>query len=521
MSMSPVVQPLHISRKDATHLWPETLICIALLPAFAWVEIQGWVHTDTGVNMSITTVLIKLASVGLALVLPIAWLVLTSRLVHDEELVGDRQFWITRPYTWYSLLASKVLSLIVLIGLPLAVMQMWLLHHAGMYPTQVIPAILENLSILGLALLLPLLVIAAVTATFVRYICSVLAGVIYLFIVIIFAAYNWSDQLDAPYFSWLLTCTLVAFLLVPLVLQYARRKTMIARLVLLALPLVFVFFGLLTPVNLLSEHRYPDVSTGKITFDSTAPHAPSEGRLFSVLHKNVINLPVQIDLGNLAKDSSIEVQRVRVEITGPNGFHYTSDWSSTRASLYPGETYSAVPVTLPEKVFQQIHDQPVALHLQLGTQTLSAGTPYTVTATEKPFPIPGHGSCSIYTADGSLDCRFPYSVPEAMEITALVHDGTCQAPGQQTGMAFGHLPASTGSLHFSSVAVAQVQFNVGETRIELCPGTPVTFHEAAEGAYGRMHLDVPSITLDSYALHIPPRSGRPAQQAPPPPAENQ
>ena len=73
---------------------------------------------------------------GIALFLPIAWVVLISRLVHDEELVGDRQFWITRPYTWYSLLGSKLLALIVLIGLPLVIMQIWLVHHAGMYPTK-------------------------------------------------------------------------------------------------------------------------------------------------------------------------------------------------------------------------------------------------------------------------------------------------------------------------------------------------------------------------------------------------
>ena len=35
MSMSPAYQPLHILRKDATHLWPETLVSIALLIAFA------------------------------------------------------------------------------------------------------------------------------------------------------------------------------------------------------------------------------------------------------------------------------------------------------------------------------------------------------------------------------------------------------------------------------------------------------------------------------------------------------
>ena len=58
----------------------------------------------------------------------------------------------------------------------------------------------------------------------------------------------------------------------------------------------------------------------------------AEGRLLTVLHKNILNLPVQYDLGNMPKDSYIQVQRVRADITGPNGFHYTSDWSATQTS---------------------------------------------------------------------------------------------------------------------------------------------------------------------------------------------
>ena len=35
-------QPLHIFRKDITHIWPEVLVSIALMAGFAWAESMVW-----------------------------------------------------------------------------------------------------------------------------------------------------------------------------------------------------------------------------------------------------------------------------------------------------------------------------------------------------------------------------------------------------------------------------------------------------------------------------------------------
>ena len=50
----------------------------------------------------------RLVPVMLKFLVPQMWLVLISRVVHDEGLVGDRQFWITRPYPWQILLTAKL-----------------------------------------------------------------------------------------------------------------------------------------------------------------------------------------------------------------------------------------------------------------------------------------------------------------------------------------------------------------------------------------------------------------------------
>ena len=61
----------------------------------------------------------------------IGWFLLIVRVVHEEVLASDRQFWVTRPYEWKKLLAAKVLFLVVFVNLPLFIVQMVLLSKAG------------------------------------------------------------------------------------------------------------------------------------------------------------------------------------------------------------------------------------------------------------------------------------------------------------------------------------------------------------------------------------------------------
>ncbi len=100
-----MTQILHIFRKDARRHWPEILVSLVLIAVFVWYQPRKW----TGQAISIRFV------AGLLNILPallvLSWAFLIARLVQGELLVGDRQFWITRPYDWYKLLASKLLIL--------------------------------------------------------------------------------------------------------------------------------------------------------------------------------------------------------------------------------------------------------------------------------------------------------------------------------------------------------------------------------------------------------------------------
>jgi len=112
-----MIQSLHILRKDIRHLWPDLSLYAALLIAASAIIPMAWNFADTS-----STPLHLFAGL-LNILIPIIWLVIIARLIHDEALVGDIQFWITRPYKWTSLLSAKLLFILLCLMVPFALTQ--------------------------------------------------------------------------------------------------------------------------------------------------------------------------------------------------------------------------------------------------------------------------------------------------------------------------------------------------------------------------------------------------------------
>jgi hypothetical protein len=121
-------QALHIFAKDVRCLWYE--IAIVLIIAVDYAYLQCLSHPPY-----------VLATVLLALQ-PIAWPFLVVRAVHEEPLPGDQQFWITRPYSWRSLLAAKVLFMLAFLHLPLFLADCVILAWHGFSPLPYLPGLL-------------------------------------------------------------------------------------------------------------------------------------------------------------------------------------------------------------------------------------------------------------------------------------------------------------------------------------------------------------------------------------------
>jgi hypothetical protein len=176
-----VRQIVAIFAKDARRFWLEIMVCVALLVALVLVYPSTWRvaafpdgigrirffggEGPTGILAGFLVILI-----------PIAWLVLIARVIHCERLVGDTQFWLTRPYDWRKLLGSKLLYLAAFLYAPFLVAQCVLLREGGFHPLHYLGGLLFNLLLLTAVGVLPFAALATITTGFGR-LMLVLLGV--------------------------------------------------------------------------------------------------------------------------------------------------------------------------------------------------------------------------------------------------------------------------------------------------------------------------------------------------------
>src|SRR5437867_4353384 len=109
-------QALHIFRKDLRSLRWEIAAAIALTTAYTFIK--SGARSLPYVEWFV----------------PPAWIYLVVRVILEEPLPGDRQFWITRPYSRLSLFCAKALFVLTLINLPLAISDCVILARHGFSP---------------------------------------------------------------------------------------------------------------------------------------------------------------------------------------------------------------------------------------------------------------------------------------------------------------------------------------------------------------------------------------------------
>ena len=513
-------QPLHIFRKDLMHLWPETAAVIALFIAFAASAPSRWAGTEYAGFVVLLAVLLKV-------LMPISWVVLITRLIHDEPLVGDRQFWTSRPYHWAQLFAAKILYVVAFILLPFLIMQMYLLKRAGLHPMLVLPALGHNLLLVTVVILIPVAAIAAVTASFVRTLLSMLGAIVYVLIIIALVGWFTLLHMQAPHLDWVLNTVFIALPLVALVYQYRTRRTLVSRLLLVATPLLAGIIVLAVPATALISRAYPAMDPAKAPkftslSDMIHPPANPAGHL-AVTHGNVVlSLPFKVE--GVDEDSNYTVEGVRATVDG-GGVHANSSspylTSLGTTQINGGTPASLLVFTLPESVFNKIHNTPVDLHLELAAEHLKANKPNTWKATLLPFSVPGNGVCTFSADDASQPptCRFPLSQPEVGFVSARLAGGSCSTPSAPPQLGRGNLGGKNSTLDFDPVITVPLVFRTGDRNPQhsylLCPGTDLNFVSADKLPNVRLIAEQKGIVLDPFAQRTTPQSANPGgNQAP-------
>jgi hypothetical protein len=239
-----MTQSLHIFRKDLHHFWRELALYVALLIAFACAVPQTWADAENANRLLMFFVFF------LRTFFPVLWLFLIVRLVQEDALAGDRQFWITRPYSRFSLLGAKLLSIIGCIILPFVLMQCYLLSHAGIQPFSSSSGLFHNLLYLAIMYWLPFTVIGAATTTLPRAVMSAIGMLVAFFMIVGIGSSLFDLHVAPPLIEQAIAILLFFLFSAVLILQYLARRPAAARIVLILSPFVLGALIIMTPANL-------------------------------------------------------------------------------------------------------------------------------------------------------------------------------------------------------------------------------------------------------------------------------
>jgi hypothetical protein len=145
-------QTLHIFRKDVRLLWIPILAVLALSALSAWAG--SFEEPDS-------------ASFDDHWTLPIAfarwlfWAFLVVAAVYQDRPAGDGQYWITRPYTWKSLVGAKLLLILACINLPYLLSDIVIIRAQGLTP--VVSSLLARQFFVFTLWLMPVAALASTT----------------------------------------------------------------------------------------------------------------------------------------------------------------------------------------------------------------------------------------------------------------------------------------------------------------------------------------------------------------------
>jgi hypothetical protein len=213
-------QAWHIFAKDARHFWPEIAATVTIAVLFAWIGQYAWT-SPSGYEGNSTEALRSVAGLVTGL-LPVSWWVLITRVVQGEKLVGDRQWWITKPYEWPQLLGAKLLFIAAFILLPFLMAQCVLLEEAGFRWFDYLPGLGFDLALVIALMIVPVVALAAVTSGFGRVMLTMLGFLILFVAIVTFAVLTHAVGIQ-PYSDHVSMPVILCLCGAAVVLQYARR----------------------------------------------------------------------------------------------------------------------------------------------------------------------------------------------------------------------------------------------------------------------------------------------------------
>jgi hypothetical protein len=367
---------LHIFKKDVRRLWWGIAIALLIQTAAAWFDASE-----------------SLVSGQLGILLIMTWAALIALAVHEDPLVSDRQFWITRPARWRVLLGSKLLFAIAVVHVPSFLADVTLLAVRGFRPWEWLASLLIKQVMLAAILTLPVIALAAVLPGFAHLALAVIAivGLTSFASGFSMGLYSRWTAVGMDTRMILVGAVLAAAAMVIIPWQFARRKTWPSRLLgisgVLAAELLLAF---VSPIFLARVHAAVTPIETKLFFhvrtNLAEPHDPTSGiNYYPYVPPGVEAMRVPISVSGVPKGIAALCDPEMLDLIGPGNQRYQM------RPTYIGPDWLIL--TIRRQLYERLKDGkveikgsvPVILHRDGAHTSMPVGTTRA---------LPGVGRCS-------------------------------------------------------------------------------------------------------------------------------
>jgi hypothetical protein len=389
-------QALHIFRKDIRHLRLEICLVVALAAILAWQHADQW-----------TQVLFILAA---------AYLI--ARLIQDEPIPGDRQFWITRPYRWKSLLAAKVLFILVFVNLPSLFAQVYLLSRAGFPLAHNWDGLVWS-QVLNFAVIwLPVAGLAALTSTLFSFNSSALVIVAVIFLLAIRSFDHgplaaWPVGMHWVFYS-VVTLEMIAISLSVLYVQYKSRRTLFGRGFAIGAIIFFLLIDFSLPASpaLGLQSLWSSARDDASSLSFSLPAQVSVGPGVAKRAQTLANLPVAVS--GIPQDDDFAIDSVSLDFESPNAKHLrTSVNGANQRSAGAGSAALEVPFFVPASFFASEHDRPLKLHVSIYSTLFGDARSKTIPLQKEAVEVADGLQCGL-ALFGRFECASAFRWPSSL-----------------------------------------------------------------------------------------------------------
>ena len=503
-------QTLHIFKKDARRLWPEILISLALTAGLVLTVPFKWANLNSSQSNYLGPSVAQLLAYFIELLVPVSWWLLIARCIHSERLVGDRQFWITRPYEWKKLLTAKMLFLAVFLYVPLLAAQWLLLLQVGLARFSALPELLYNLLLISIIVVLPLIALAAVTRNLARMTLALLGVLVALWLLIALSSLTLANSIAAPVAGIIAATLILCVCSAAVVWQYATRKAGLSRALLIAAPVLLVAMQSIAPgepdVALMNRTYFPAAGTDAPLQVSYNPQADVRPSAFVPRISNSVGIEIPLQISGISAGTIVDAEDVKVAMESPAGSEWQSSWQPLfrQEHAQKNSTFFA-DITLPRKIYEQFKDAPLTVHLNLALKQMRTEKVTRLTNLRSEYAVPDVGNCQLQVllsnpdpvtgvirASNNLDCRFGLRIP-LTQVTASWTYKPCLASQADIGPRgpLNYASYWAGSANESPLALPLIPF---QTQNE-------SFSNSLNGGPDNQFCpDKPSLTFTQYSL---------------------